>query len=509
MSQIKISQENSPDNRDILKMSLALGIGVSLIYLAFLKPGIWGYDGNDMLEVAKSLVTRQSFAVPKGIGVLGRDGQYYSIRYPLLSILAVPFVSVGLALAHLLNLPPHYIAAVCALLLPLLLTAGTTILVALIALRLGSTKPGAYLAALSFAFGTTALVYAREFFAEPLLAFLTAASLYLAIGQTKREHVIASILTGLMVTAKPAGVVVGPVLSAYFLAKKRPLRIALGPVIGTAMGIMLYLAYNYMRFGSFLSFGQKTSRFGLEGIPERFFGMLFAFGAGGGLLWYCPPVILAIWGLRKAFQSKSKALEALAIVGVLGGYLVLHSFWEFGGWSWGPRFLVPTLPGLLALTGLLGKRWRKWLIALTVVGLIVNAPTLVSFYQRYYAEASDGRYLRRALALWGSPFDAPIFQAWGAAYRQLQDAFASNIKDILTQAGAPPASGELAKAQLLRLVAVWWWLLPAAGIPIWVGVAFALILVGTGIWMLLRGWVSLQVKPEPPGESMLAESNKP
>lgn len=509
MNQTKISQGNSPDRRELLKMSLALGIGVSLIYLAFLKPGIWGYDGNDMLEVAKSLVTQQSFAVPKGIGILGRDGQYYSIRYPLLSILAVPFVSVGFALAHLLNLPSHYVAAVCALVLSLLLTAGTTVLVALLALRLGSTKQGAYFAALSFAFGTTALVYAREFFAEPLLAFLTAVSLYLAIGQTKREHIIASILAGLMVTAKPAGVVVGPVLSAYFLAKRRPLRIVIGPVIGTAMGVMLYFIYNYMRFGSFLSFGQKTSRFGLEGIPERFFGMLFAFGAGGGLIWYCPPVILAIWALYKAFQSKSKILEVLAIAGVFLGYLVLHSFWEFGGWSWGPRFLVPTLPGLLALTGLLGKQWRKWLILLTVIGLIVNAPTLVSFYQRYYAEASDGGYLRRALTLWVSPFDSPLFQSWGAAYRQLQDAFASNASNILREAGAPPPGGEMAKAQLARIVAVWWWLLPAAGIPVWLAVALALILVGLGVWMLHRGWVGLQVKREPPGESIFVENNTP
>lgn len=494
MSQTNVSHRH---DRDIWKMSLALGIGVMLIYLAFLKPGICNSDGSDMLQVAKSLVTKQSFAVPPGwpgSGVLGRDGQYYSTLYPLLPIFAIPFVAIGLALAHVFNLPAHYVAAVSALVLSVLLTASTSVLVALLALRLGSTKQMAYLAALSFAFGTIALVYAQEFFAEPLLAFLTVVSLYLIIGETKREYIVASILAGLAVTAKPAGVVVGPVLSAYLLAKKRPLRIAVAPLIGTGMGVMLYLAYNYMRFGSLLSFGQNASNFGVAGVHERFFGMLFGLGAGGGLFWYCPPVILAVVGFRKTL--KSKTLDALVIVAVFFGYLILHSFWQFGGWNWGPRFLVPVLPGLLALTAQIGNRWRKALLILTVLGFLVNVPTLLSCYERYYAEAVDGGYIEQALALWAAPADAPIVQAWGAAYRQVSDALQSNVKDILAEAGTPETSGKFASAQILRVVTVWWWVLPAVGISLWVGVALAFILMGAGVWLLLREWAYLRVRRE-------------
>lgn len=495
MSQTKKSHRN---DRDILKMSLALGIGVMLIYLAFLKPGICNSDGSDMLQVAESLVTKQSFAVPPGwpgAGVLGRNGQYYSTLYPLLPIFAVPFVAIGLALANLLNLPSHYVAAVCALASSVLLTASTSVLVALLALRVGSTKQMAYLAALSFAFGTIALVYAQEFFAEPLLAFLTVASLYLAIGETKREHIGASILAGLAVTAKPTGVVVGPVLSAYLLAKKRPLHIAVAPLLGTAMGVILYLAYNYIRFGSLFSSGQNTSQFSAVGVHERFFGMLFSFGAGGGLLWYCPPVILAVVGFRKAL--KSKTLDTLAIAAVFFAYLVLHSFWQFGGWNWGPRFLVPVIPGLLALTAQMGNRWKKALLALTVLGFLVNAPSLVSCYERYYAEAADGGYLKQALALWVAPVDSPIVHAWGAAYRQVSDALQSNVKDILTEAGTAENSGKLASAQILTVVTVWWWVLPAAGIPLWIGVALAFLLIGAGVWLLLREWAYLRIRREP------------
>ncbi len=118
-----------------------------------------------------------------------------------------------------IGIPTRYTATLCALVLPLLLTAITTSLVALLALRLGSSKRGAYLAAIGYAFGTTAIVYSREFFAEPLLALLTTASIYLALGKTYREQTGASILAGLAITAKPAGIVIGPLVSFLFFVQ--------------------------------------------------------------------------------------------------------------------------------------------------------------------------------------------------------------------------------------------------------------------------------------------------
>src|ERR1700740_2491338 len=160
---------------------LGLAIGVVLIYLAFLPPGIYSIDGNAMLAVSESLVTHHSFAVPADLGMPGRDGRFFSQWYPLLSILAVPFVAAATQAAHVLKLPAHYVAAICALVLPAVFTALTAAFVALIAQQLGSSRRGAFLAALTYAFGTIALVYARTFYAEPLLALLTAASLCLVL----------------------------------------------------------------------------------------------------------------------------------------------------------------------------------------------------------------------------------------------------------------------------------------------------------------------------------------
>ena len=51
-----------------------------------------------------------------------------------------------------------------------------------------------------------------------------------------------------------------------------------------------------------------------------------------------------------------------------------------GGWSWGPRHLLPILPGLVALTGVLSNGWRKVLVLSAILGFLLTAPNLVSFY---------------------------------------------------------------------------------------------------------------------------------
>lgn len=142
-----------------LKIFFLLGIGIAFIYLAVLPPTIYSVDGHAMLAAAESLVTKHNFSVPPSMGTLGPDGNYYSHWYPLLSILDIPFVIMGLGLGNMLHLPGHYLAAVCSLLLPILLTAGTASFVFLLAIRLGSNHKNAYLVAVAFAFGTIVLVY--------------------------------------------------------------------------------------------------------------------------------------------------------------------------------------------------------------------------------------------------------------------------------------------------------------------------------------------------------------
>src|SRR5579864_8934673 len=107
--------------------------------------------------------------------MLGRHGLYYSKWYPLLSLVALPFVAFGAVLGSHLGMPPRYTAQAASLLVPVFLLAINVFFTVILSLRLGASRRGALFAGTAFALGTIAHVYAREFFADPLLTMLTAA----------------------------------------------------------------------------------------------------------------------------------------------------------------------------------------------------------------------------------------------------------------------------------------------------------------------------------------------
>lgn len=478
----RIDTEPELPSFSFVKALLLMAIGIILIHLAFLKPVTWGIDGNEVLRVAHSLVTRQSFGIsPNADGMLGWDGQSYSTRYLLLPILLMPLVAIAVGLSHWIDLPTLQIAGTFAVISSVTFTAATSMLVALLAFRLGSTRSSAYIAALCYSFGTIALTYAQTLFSEPLLAFLTIACVYLAFGESQWEWFGCSMIATLAILAKPSGIVIAPIISLYFLVKRYAFWTVLGPVFMPFLGVVGYGLYNYRRFGNLWETGQPIHyAWTSVGMSERFFGFLFGLGMGGGLIWYCPPVVLAVVGFYKIFRRRP--LEALTIVSIGLSFLLLHSHWWCCGWDWGPRFLVPLLPLLMASTALLDYRSRWWLILLSAVGFLISVPTLVSFYQRYYWEIDTAGRDIWALSLWTSLADSPLYNAWGAAYRQISEALTTDVHDVL-------AEGEL--IGLTKIVPVWWWMLPIVGIPVWLGAIVAIGLVVAGIASIRQGWQRL------------------
>jgi hypothetical protein len=249
------------------------------------------------------------------------------------------------------------------------------------------------------------------------------------------------------------------------------------PVLGTALGVLLYFSYNLYRFGRFGSFGAGWD-FSIRFVPEGLAGLLIS--PGGGLLWFCPCVILSLLALRKI---KARQLEVGAVVALAGSFLLLHSLWIAwsGGSSWGPRLLLPILPGLVALAGTLKWGGRRLLITAAVVGFLVNAPTLFSSFKRYISEAGE-QDIPLSRLMW-EPSRSPLVHAWPAAYRQVQDARHADVRDLLAQRGELPAT-KISNSRALRIVSVWWWLLPVVHVSrVW-GVLASLFLVALGIRLI-------------------------
>ena len=138
-------------------------------------------------------------------------------------------------------------------------------------------------------------------------------------------------VAALAVLAKPTGIILGPILSAYLFWKTRRFWLSLLPGFGSAIGLAVYFIYNYYRFENFRTFGQPWA-FSVGFVPQGLAGLLISPGAG--LLWFCPCVMLSAVSLS---QIKTKRLEAWTIAALAAASLLLHSLWASwsAGWSWG------------------------------------------------------------------------------------------------------------------------------------------------------------------------------
>jgi hypothetical protein len=148
-------------------------------------------------------------------------------------------------------------------------------------------------------------------------------------------------------------------------------------------------------------------------------------------VWYCPTVL----GLAGLSASSLKRLDVLLIMSISFTYLFIYAIWGdwAGGWCWGPRYLLPALPGLLSLCALLEGTSRKALIALTMVGFLINAPTLVSYYERVFQEELVVQELPEN-TLW-SLEQAPFLRIWGSMSREIGEARRSDVR-LLVRHGA-------------------------------------------------------------------------
>ncbi len=149
------------------------------------------------------------------------------------------------------------------------------------------------------------------------------------------------------------------VLALFALATLRPVRLMVGFLSGGLLCALLLAAYNWHCFGSPLSFSYanqvaaefaESSRQGLLGItwpsPQRLAALLFS--PARGLLAIMPVFVFSFPGLWHMFRSRTRRPEAVVILAVVLGYLMINAgfYGWHGGWTYGPRYLVPMLPFL-------------------------------------------------------------------------------------------------------------------------------------------------------------------
>jgi hypothetical protein len=471
--------------------------GVALVYLAFLRTGIIVIDGRSMFAVAWSLAHKGSFAIPcsvggSPVGIPGRGGVCYSQWYPLLSVLAAPVVAFAARVASPLGLPQVYLASAASLLVPALCAAGAAGMTSALARGFGASRRGAVLAAIAMAFGTEMFTYARTFFAEAPAALLVAVGAWGLFGDRRARWISYGALA-VAVLAKPQMVVVGPALGLGFAIATRQPRALIAPSLAAAAGGIVYLGYNLLRFGNVTNFG-PPAHFSPAHLPAGIAVLLVS--PGRGLLWYSPLAVLGAFVLWQKRSDPRAAAHLTASAAILVEYASKVPLG--GGFGWGTRLLVPALPLLCAPIGILTGRLAKVAASLAIIGLIVEMPTSISFFERYYSEMFD-KGVPSTQLVW-SVSRSPLIGVWTTAAHTVQDAAKADPHTLITQSGVH--SRTVSDAPLLHGLAVWWWYLPALGIPLWVGVLIALGMIVAAAFILRRAATApYRPRGDPDGEA--------
>ncbi|MGC8838713.1 MAG: hypothetical protein ACP5UM_09890, partial [Anaerolineae bacterium] len=292
------------------------------LYLLGYNPLFHSSDGLAMFAAAENLVRRGHWDISQlewmGLqqGTYGPDGLLYCRKGPGTSLAALPLVWLG-------HLVPGLGMATAALLLNMLVTAGTAALLAAWLERAGYGSRVALGVAALFGVATLAPPYSKTFFSEPLTGFgLGMAALFtFAYRETgrAREAFLAGVGLGVAICTRVVNAALLPLvaLSLWWprlqdLRRDGPWRCLrravrdegrgmLALAVPVAAAVALLLAYNAARFGSpWVSGYLPEERFSgdwLQGI----LGLLVS--PGRGLFLYVPVLGFALLGWPRLLRK--------------------------------------------------------------------------------------------------------------------------------------------------------------------------------------------------------------
>jgi hypothetical protein len=468
-------------------LAIRIGAFLALTYLVSLGGHVYSGDELMMARVTESIVLRGEVAVRPLANfedyalAKGRNGENYTWYGVGLSVVAVPFYAAGMALERWL--PAEGLAAFRApqilyydrtdraevarmfavTFVNPLVTAATAVLLFSVLLRLGVSSTTAALAALAFGLTGVTWFHAKTFGSEPLggLCLLGAVAAWLRMREARGANVLESAMVGLAAGASVLSRVgnaaaLVPLAVAFLWDRKQAqargehgtLRAIVAAGVGAAVPLLMLGIYNFVRFGSAFETGYSATSHG--------FSQPFQIGLGGlllspsrGLLWYVPWVVLAVPGLVKL--SRRDGALALCCGGAILALLLLHAPWSawHGGWTFGPRFLVPSLP-LLAVPAALfipsmssrAMRIGTGVLLLASFGLAVQSVS-VNFIDFHYA-------------MWRLYGDTNAAAGWTWSAAPMVGYWSFPLRDFLIMPRLLVGEGGSALATLAWLLVVSW-----------------------------------------------------
>ncbi|MGQ9793021.1 MAG: hypothetical protein ACUVSF_05005 [Anaerolineae bacterium] len=371
-------------------------------------PRFHSSDGLAMFSVAESVVRRGVLHIDQirwmGLqqGTFGLDDRLYSRKGIGMSLLLVPLVWLGRNI-------PGWGSATSALLFNSVVTAASAVFLLLIARQLGYSERKALVAGLVFGLATLAWPYAKMCFSEPLAGLCLLIAFWATLRFAESGKATFAALVGfamaLAVATRYANIIFVPFFAAFLVYKAWQRAIPPcwnAPTLWRAAGAFalplviaaaFLAAYNIARYSNPLDTGYLAEeRFDgnwVQGIA----GLLVS--PGRGLFLYAPVLLLAL-PAAPAFWRCHRLTAGLAWTIVLG-HVLLYGKWFMwhGGYAWGPRFMLPTVPFLVL--GLLpvitwaqrSMRWRCALATLAVISVAIQVLGLSVHFELFQTRLLD------------------------------------------------------------------------------------------------------------------------
>ncbi len=368
-------------------------------------------------------------------------GHYYSDKLPGFSLLATgPYVVAK----PLLGLPDHPLNVKAFAYWPAdywvtlatsaIFTALSGVLLAGLARELDCRPRQAALVALAYGLGTPAYAYATMSYGHQVSSFALLASFALlwrtepARRFPRSRILIAGFLAASAAVVElslgPIAALLGLYLLVQVIGRKRPVS-SLGPfLVGAIIPTLVLLGYNELAFGSPWDMGyfhHATKEFadvhnaknplGLRSPDWSKAGPLL-WGGYRGLLFYAPVVAASVPGWFFLLARRRWDVAGFSALAVTAVFLVNLSYPEWtGGWSTGPRLLVPLLPfAMLPVAGLLAAGGRG--LTLAVLALALGGGAVNLLFQGVGGRLSQDIPDPFRMAVWPLWSGAPLPPWW-------------------------------------------------------------------------------------------------
>jgi hypothetical protein len=335
------------------KCTIKCFIAFFLLFAALAPYGHIPPDSQYSLETARALYKNHSFAIDKTHDlpntVTGRNGAQYS-KYGIgYAICFLPVVTGADLFAKIIHIDTKKAERFFACFFGALSVAILVCILNALLLGLGYSEKNIFRFLTFISFGSILLPYSKLILVETPTAALLTLCFWLLF---KRQNIKSTtglwlgITISFLILLKITSIIYAGIFGSYLLflfIRKRAKISSLLLFAGTlAMVIIFLLFMNKLRFGSLFNFGYGGEQ---SQFTTPFFRGLFGLvlSPSKSFLIYSPLMIPAILAWPVFFRNH-KELSVLILISFFL-ILIFHSPWHswYGGWSWGPRLIVPTL----------------------------------------------------------------------------------------------------------------------------------------------------------------------